>query len=206
MTLYFRDVNQSDPVIQDQMREYIAAMSDLHQIQQPPDACWVTNLHAYMTGEAAEEMDEDQARQAATIAMAIKGENRTFAEQLDVVLGIPLLRDVYGGDIVRSEDGEIVTSRCYLYVRHIDLKNITEQTQMLYDQRILTSHFQPQIAATGEDPPGKEGELSFFAFDDLFYYWELVRLLISCCSAFPRTRFVLTMILLFVFPVHCCGG
>ena len=171
MTLYFRNVNQSDPEIQNEMREYIAAMSSLPQIEHLPDFCWVRDLHAFMTGEAAEEMDEDQARQVATIAAAIQGENRTFAEQLDMVLNIPAIRDVYGGDIVRDEAGEILTSRCYLYVRNIDLKSISEQTQLLFDQRAVTTQFQPRLPQDGMNLPGKKGELSFFGFDPLFYYW-----------------------------------
>jgi hypothetical protein len=168
-TLYFRNVNQSDPIVQAEMREFVAAMSSLPQIQQPPDFCWVNDLHAFMTGEASEEMDEDQARQAATLAAAIRGNNRTFTEQLDMVLNIPLIRDVYGGDIVRDEAGEIIDSRCYLYVRHIDLKNISQQTQLLLDQRALTAQFQPSTY-----DPTEDADLSFFAFDEMFYYFELV--------------------------------
>lgn len=175
LTLYFRNVNQSDPIIQDEMREFIGAMSDLPQVQQPPDFCWVRDLHAYMTGEADDDMDEDQAQQAATIAKAIQGENRTFAEQLDVVLNIPIIRDIYGGDIVRDESGEITSSRCFLFVRHIDLKSIKEQTQLLYDQRAVTAQFQPPQISSGVEPSGHDSGQSFFAFDELFYYWELVR-------------------------------
>ncbi|CAB9518965.1 Pick C1-like protein 1 [Seminavis robusta] len=169
LTVYFRNVNQSDPIIQDQMREYIAALSDLPQVRQPPDFCWVRDLHAYMTGEATEDMDEDQARQAAIIARAVTAGNNTFSEQLDILLNIPVIRDVYGGDIVRDEQGNILTSRCYLFVRYIDLKSIQEQTQLLYDQRQITALYQPRL----EGEVANRGEFSFFSFDELFYYWEL---------------------------------
>jgi len=167
MTVYFRNVNQSDPLIQQEMRDYIQALSELPQIQQPPDFCWVRDLHAYMTGEATSDVDEEEKRDAEMIADAIRGENRTFTEQLDVALGIPVIRDVFGSDIVRDAEGNIVTSRCYLFVRHIDLNSIHEQTSLLYAQREFAANNQPQITAGTE-------ELSFFNFDDLFYYWELV--------------------------------
>ena len=148
------------------MRDYTQTLSQPPQIQQPPDFCWVRDLHDFMTGKATKDMDEDEAREAEVIAAAIRGENRTFNEQLDVALGIPAIRDVFGGDIVRDEEGNIITSRCYLFVRHIDLKSIHEQTALLYAQREHTANNQPQITA-GND------ELSFFTFDELFYYWEL---------------------------------
>ena len=169
MTIYFRDVDQSDPLIQDQMREYIAALSELPQIRHPPDFCWVNDLNAYMTGEASEEMSEDQARQAQVIARAVQYGNKTFAEQLDVLLNIPIVKEVYGGDIVRDEHGNILTSRCTIFVRYIDMENIAEQTQMLYDQRQVTALYQPKVEGVA-----KTGQLSFFAFDEMFYYWELV--------------------------------
>jgi hypothetical protein len=183
LSVYFRNVNQSDPFVQDEMREYIAALSDLPHVRHPPDFCWVRDLHAYLTGEATEDMDEEQARQAQIIARAVQSGNKTFAEQLDILLNIPIIREVYGGDIVRDEAGNIVTSRCFLFVRHIDLKNIQEQTQLLYDQRQVTALYQPRIE--GQEGTAKRGELSFFAFDEMFYYWELVSCTISLLSV-PR--------------------
>ena len=167
MTVYFRNVNQSDPIIQQEMRDYIEILSALPQIQQPPDFCWVRDLNDYMSGDAIQDLDEDERYEAELIANAIRGENRTFNEQLDVALGIPAIRDVFGGDISRDEDGNIIASRCYLFVRHIDLTSIHEQTALLYAQRELAANNQPAITA-GND------ELSFFSFDEIFYYWELV--------------------------------
>jgi DNA-binding Lrp family transcriptional regulator len=178
LSVYFRDVNQSDPLVQDEMREYIEALSELPQVRQAPDFCWVRDLHAYMTGEATAEMDEGQARQAQMIATAVQSGNKTFAEQLDILLNIPMVREVYGGDIVRDEAGNIVTSRCLIFVRHVDLKSIQEQTQLLYDQRQVTALYQPKI--DGQVGTTKRGELSFFAFDEIFYYWELVSYTIRC--------------------------
>ena len=176
MTVYFRNVNQSDPVIQQEMRDFIETLSGLPQIQQPPDFCWVRDLNDYMSGDAIQDLDEDEKYEAELIANAIRGENRTFNEQLDVALGIPAIRDVFGGDISRDEAGNIIASRCYLFVRHIDLKSIHEQTALLYAQRELTANNQPAITA-GND------ELSFFSFDEIFYYWELVSV---WCIAFRK--------------------
>jgi len=167
LVIYFRDVNQSDPIVQGEMRNYIQALSDLPQIQQPPDFCWVIDLYDYMTGASHKDMSEEDAKQAATIVAAVQSENRTFTQQLDMVLNIPTIRDVYGSDIVRDEDGNILTSRCYLSARHIDLKSIEEQTTLLFNQREITAMYQPK------ERPNKN-ELSFFAFNELFYYWELV--------------------------------
>lgn len=169
--VYFRNVNQSDPLVQEQMREYIEELSKLPQIQHPPDFCWVRDLHAFMTGEATEDMDEEEAQNAQNIANVIQSGNKPFTEQLDLVLNIPTIHDVYGGDIVRDEKGNIEASRCYLFVRYIDLHSVKEQVDLLHAQEKITAKFQPEL--TSEEKMSAEG-LSFFTFDDLYYYWELV--------------------------------
>jgi Niemann-Pick C1 protein len=169
--VFFRNVNQSDPEIQQQMLDYIAALSELPQVQHPPDFCWVQDMHDFTTGKTLEAMDEEDAENAEDIADAILSGNKTFAEQLDMVLKIPTLGEVYGSDIVRDDNGNIVTSRCFLFVRYIDLHSVQEQVALLHAQEEITAQFQPQLTSNEKKSgPG----LSFFTFDDLYYYWELV--------------------------------
>lgn len=189
MTVYFRDVNQSDPMMQQHMINYIDALSELPQIQQPPDFCWVRDLKNFMNGDFSDKMDEKEIEDAKSFVAAIQAGNKTFSEQIDIVLKVPTLRDVYGGDIIRDEHGEITASRCFLFVRHIDLHNIKEQIQLLIDQRTITQHFQPELMVGSSDwnssttenkhndndggKDKKDTEWSFFTFDSLYYYWEL---------------------------------
>jgi hypothetical protein len=63
-----------------------------------------------------------------------------------------------------------------LFVRYIDLHSVKEQVDLLHAQEKITAKFQPEM--TSEERKRAEG-LSFFTFDDLYYYWELVSLLSS---------------------------
>lgn len=174
MAVYFRNVNQSDPTIQDQMRNYIEELSQLPQIRHEPDFCWVRDLNAFMKGQIFDTMDEEEAKQAKEIAAIIQYGNKTFTQQLDMVMNIATIRDVYGSDIVRDKEGGIKASRCYLFVRYIDLKSVRDQVSLLQSQREITERSQPML--TAEQKATSEG-LSFFTFADLYYYWELVSLL-----------------------------
>merc|ERR1712238_365809 len=64
--------------------------------------------------------------------------NFTFDERLNLALKMPGLRDIYGEDIVRDEDGTITASRCFVYMRNIDLQNVHQQVNALHDTREVT--------------------------------------------------------------------
>jgi hypothetical protein len=180
MAVYFRDVDQSDPEIQRQMRDFIDDISNLQQVGNGPDACWVRDMYEILNvvpnSSALREghVDSDGGK-IAFLAKFVQHANITFEERLDVMLGVPVIRDVYGSDIVRDDDGHITASRCYILVRHIDLSNINEQIDMLHEQRFVTME-QPI-----NQLPENRKDMAFFAYDELFAYWQLVRFGLSWC-------------------------
>ena len=183
MGVYFRGVDQSDENIQRQMLQFVDDLSALPQVGQQPDFCWIKDMHKVLSeGDNAMEqiamsstlsstITEAQAEQLAFLADILKQGNYTFEEKVDIVLNIPEIRDVYGEDIVRDEEGRITASRCYIYIRHLDLKDIKEQIDVLLDQRAVT------LAQPINQLPENKDELPFFTFDDLYYYWQLVSLI-----------------------------
>jgi hypothetical protein len=181
MAAYFRNVDQSDPDIQQQMRDFIDDIVALPQVGQPPEYCWVRDMQEVLnSGQNATAqisassslaaVPEAQKQQLAAMSEALQKGNFTFEEKVEIVLNIPGIRDVYGEDVVRDEEtGEITASRCYIFVRHLDIHDINEQIDMLLDQREVTME-QPI-----NQLPEHQGEIPFFTFDGLYYYWQLVR-------------------------------
>ena len=148
--IYFRDVDQSDPEIQQQMRDYVDDLAALPQIGEEPPFCWV---HDFPRLE--EEFPQEDYAWAG---------NLTFSTKLSIALNNPTIREIYGEDIVRDENGNITASRCLLFLRNINLDIVTDQIDMLKRQRDVTKR-QP----INED----RDEWAFFSFDTVYFYWEL---------------------------------
>jgi hypothetical protein len=150
MEVYFRDVDQSDPEIQQQMRDYIDELAALPQIGEDPPFCWVRDFC-----RLKEDFFDDQYAWA---------DDLPFTEQLSLALANPTIREIYGEDIVRDEYGNITASRCLLFLRNLDLDLVTDQIDMLNGQRNVT-----------KSQPINQGreEWAFFSFDTIFFYWEL---------------------------------
>jgi predicted RND superfamily exporter protein len=147
--VYFRDVDQSDPDIQQQMREYINELAALPQIGEEAPFCWVRDF---------EQIPERFPQYADLL------DGLSFQEQLNFAMNNPTIREVYGEDIVQDEFGNITASRCLLFLRNLDLAIVDDQIDMLLSQR--------EISASQPINQDKE-EWSFFAFDSIFFYWEL---------------------------------
>ncbi|CAB9497246.1 Pick C1-like protein 1 [Seminavis robusta] len=89
--VHFRDVNQSDPQVQQQMIDYLNDLGDLPQVNSTPEICWVTDFQKLLNGD-------DPAFQAYS---SLFGNNSTltFMEKLDILLNVPEINDLYGKDI-----------------------------------------------------------------------------------------------------------
>lgn len=142
------------------MMEYVQELSELPQIGEPPHFFWARDFKQLA--------ESDQARDEAE-RLGIDMDSLTFNEQVDMALSIPPIRSIYAQDIVRDEEsGNITASRTFLYLRTIDMKDIKDQMNMLMEQREIT---QAQPINSPENL--KDGELSFFSFDDFYFFWEL---------------------------------
>ena len=171
--VYFRGVDQSDPEIRRQMRKYLDDISAMPQIGQPPEFCWVRDMYSILesndtVGELVSSslehlgrLDDAHKDMLSVLADELRKSNSTFDEKLTTLLKIPSISDIYGEDIVLDGEGRIVASRCYTFIRHLDLKDISEQIDMLHDQREVTRD-QPI-----NQLPGNERDMPFFTFDSM---------------------------------------
>jgi hypothetical protein len=160
--VYFRDIDASDPVIQQEMHDYVNELAALPQIGAPPEFFWLRDFADMATSP-------DFATQAEQLGFGDL-DNKTFAEQIDLALSIPIVQQVYGNDIVRNEQGDITASRCFLFLRQLDMHSIPDQIDFLMDQRDVSLR---QPSNQERLASGYDGGLAMFTFDDLYFYFEL---------------------------------
>jgi len=147
--VYFRDVDFSDPVIQDHMRNYITDLSRLPYISSPPLTFWLRDFTIWIANNAElEELD--------------------FNTQIDEFLKIGQYNDLYAKDIVRDESGTIITSRAFMSFDEVDPYNVAQQTEAFLAQREVTKN---QAINEGS------ADSHFFTFGVVYYGWELWNIL-----------------------------
>lgn len=141
---YFRHANQSDSGVQDQMRSYLDDVLALDQIGGvDPPFCWVQDFPTFQ-----QLFRNDLA-------------NMTYNEQVAYALTIPAIDEAYGSDLVIDNvTGDIVASRCWIYVGSIDFNDVGNQLDF-YDQQNDVSEAQPVNI-------GRK-DLAFFTFEYLYF-------------------------------------
>ena len=175
--VYFRNVNQSHPVIQQQMRDYLKELSEVPAIGAEPDYCWVIDMMYFIEGDYNfDDMPPDVVEQAKLLSATLLESNLSFDEKLDLVLSIPAIRDVFGENIVRNDDLEITASRCFLYMRDFDLEDVHGQVDLLFDQRAISAS-QPI-----NQKPEHQNEWAFFSYNSFFSYWYEILLCVGLSS------------------------
>jgi hypothetical protein len=144
---YFHGVDQSNDDVQAQMFDYLTELSEIDAIGGSPPFCWFRDFKKF---------EEDYADVLDSVG------NLTFNQKLDLALGNAAIQEVYGGDIVRDEDGNVTASRCWLFIKHLDMQDVHAQTEMLLEQRDITLNH-----------PGNQGrsEPAFFSFDIWYIIW-----------------------------------
>lgn len=143
----FRDVDQSDPTVRQEMTEYIDELTSLDfspKNSSRSDSYWTTLFNFYAT-------------------FNLEASGLTFNEQLDDFLDIPFNQVIAGSDIVRDENGDIVASRVRIKFA-VDLDEVQDQVNLLETQRAVT------MAQPVNE--GREDDLAFFAFDEIFTVFE----------------------------------
>lgn len=115
--IYFRDVDQSDPAIQEQMLQFVDEISTLAPFEQQPPLCWVRDFKQLQETEYYEGAD-----------------GMTFEQQVLYALSIPAIKEAYGLDIVH-QDGNITASRCIIVMKNQYLDAVDDQISVLVDTR-----------------------------------------------------------------------
>lgn len=117
--VYFRHVDQSDPLIQEQMTKLVMDLVKIDAIQEPPDEFWLWDFQNY-TANASNEFFE-----------------LSFEEQIVQFLEEPAFRETYEDHIVH-ENGKISASRCFIFMDNVDWDIVTEQIDAFEDQMDVT--------------------------------------------------------------------
>jgi predicted RND superfamily exporter protein len=144
--VYFRFVDQSDVVVQDQMIQFVDDLVGIDSIVEEPDFFWLRDFRSFVAASNASDIGEE-----------------TFHIQLEHFLSDPLYFKLYGDDIVRDEAGTILASRCTLYMGQVDLEDVNNQKKALEDQEDVS----------GAQPINQGSHtLKFFTYDEKYNIWE----------------------------------
>ena len=156
---YFRDVDQSDPEVQEQMLDFIDKLVAIPAFGVEPEFCWVRDFRRLKNGEFPG--FEDYAW--------IFNSNLTFSQELDIVLSDPAIESVYGSAMARDKDGNLDVSSCALSLNHLSMDIVQDQIDTMADiKRVISAHPINQGSKQGQEP--------FFAFDLIFFLWEFYTL------------------------------
>jgi Niemann-Pick C1 protein len=184
--IYFRNVDQSDNNIQEQMESYINDLVFMvDAILEPPGFFWLRDFKVFVNNS------EDSLAQL------------DFNDQIQAFLTDPVYSELYRDDIVTDSDGTIITSRCRIDMDNIDLQDIKQQIDALETQRKVT-----------KAQPINQGQKdwSFFTFEGIYNIWEfyavsvdeLIITTVTGVAAVTGVAFLLIPHLsaaLFVFPL-----
>ena len=155
---YFRNVDQSDPDVQQQMEDYVNDLVGIDAITTQPPLFWLRHFKTFLAV-------------GSTINETLL--ELTFNEQLDIFLELenPPFKELYGPHIVRDEEtGDIIASRCVLYMDNIDVNSVDSQIKALNEQRAVAM---AQPANAGVE------NFNFFCWEYGMFIWDFYALTID---------------------------
>ncbi|CAB9501833.1 Pick C1-like protein 1 [Seminavis robusta] len=149
INVYFTGVNQSDPDVQWEMIEYMQDLIAMPAVNRTPSPfCWIIDFEARKNTPEFQLIND-----------------MSFSDQVSLALNHPVIKEAYGDDIVQDENGTIIASRCWLNPKYLDLDSVSQQIDLLNDQRAVSSA-----------QPANKGSLDnmkFFTYSNLYFIWEL---------------------------------
>jgi Niemann-Pick C1 protein len=114
----FRFVDQSDPVIQDQMEEYVSDLVALDEVVDPPPSFWLEDFKIFTNTSMTSDLP--------------------FTQQIDLFLADPVYHE-HNDDISRDVNGDIIASRCDIFMDNVDFNDVKQQIDALENQRAVTA-------------------------------------------------------------------
>ncbi|CAB9503372.1 Pick C1-like protein 1 [Seminavis robusta] len=152
-SVYFRNVDQSDPEVQQQMQDYIDDLVKMDSITSQPPFFWLKHFQEFLTYDK-------------------RLTELTFNEQLTIFLSVDVFRLLYGDHIVRDpETGDIITSRCVMYIDNIEVESVDNQVKAWTDVNVVTA---AQPINSDVDISAGDGYHFFMQEDTMLYYWEFL--------------------------------
>ena len=141
--LYFRDVDQSNTSIQDQMIGYVDDIVAMDAISTYPDNFWLTDFRTFVNISDIQD--------------------KVFEEQLDLFLEDPVYFDLYNDEIERTDSGKVTSSRVRVQMDKVNEKDVNQQVDVLFEQREISRGQTVNIGAS---------RFPFFTYDDAYNQWE----------------------------------
>lgn len=142
---YFRDVDQSQAAVREEMVAYVDGLVAMETIPERPPSFWVESFEEFVQD------NED------TLGQLV------FNEQLNAFLDREEYKLVYAPHIIRDETtGNIITSRVRLFMDNVEIGNVNAVVDALEEQE--------DVAASQPKNQGRS-DYAFFLYDDLFQIW-----------------------------------
>lgn len=146
--VYFRNVDQSNAEIQKQMDTFVTNLVTIDSIISEPDFFWLRDFQAFVLESSNTTNDVTQFQ---------------FNDQLSTFLSDPLYYKLYNDNIIRDGSGNVLASRCLMYMDDVDFYDVKDQVKALNDQQRIAS-----------SQPINNGlrTLSFFTYDANYNIWQ----------------------------------
>jgi len=148
--VYFRNVDQSDPQIQQQMKQYVSELISMKTVAQEPDAFWLVDLEQHVADKGLEDLE--------------------FPDQLADFLAVPINKQLYSKNIVMDTTGNIIESRVEIAFDNLDLNDVRDQIKALQDQ-LRISESQPINQG--------KANWAFFTYHANYNIWEFYAISVS---------------------------
>lgn len=142
--IYFRDVDQADPVIQDQMFQFIEDLVATEQISSAPEFFWLSDFQRFINRTASVH-------------------DIPFKEQVDLFLQDPVFWYMHHNNIARDEMGNVTASRVYIDMDLVDPYDVNQNIAALQSQHKVT---QAQPINQGRNT------FAFFTYVGAYNMWE----------------------------------
>jgi Niemann-Pick C1 protein len=143
--VYFRNVDQSDEVVQEQMEIYTNDLVTIDAIVDQPEFFWLRHFKVFLN------VSENSLAQL------------DFNDQVDAFLADPVYGGLHRDNIARDETGTITASRCRVNMDNVNLDDINLQIDALQDQRMVSK-------AQSINQGAKD--FFFFTYDGVYNIWE----------------------------------
>ena len=180
--VYFRNVDQSDPEIQEQMDTFISDLvNDVDAITAKPTFFWLWHFREFLTYD-------DRLL------------DLTFNQQMDIFLNIDVFKTLYGDHIVRDEEtGDVVASRVVIYMDNVNVEDVQNQINSWAEQLDVTEN-QPINA---EELILEGSGFNFFVYEEnMFFTFEFFALFVDELINSSIFGVVAVTIVTFLFLPH----
>ena len=174
--VYFRDLNQSDPAIQDQIIDYLDQLSSIDHVVEEP-FCWIRDVRLLQKNSLA--FLEQAMRNPETAVILeenpdvywfLKNESSIFEgmptkDIINAFAEHERFRLIYGSQIVRNREGDVIHTRCGITIKDMNYNDIPEQLKLNRAYHALNK----------KHPLNQDrhyDHLHAFMYEDLLHLWD----------------------------------